>query len=67
MSEKDDFELFVTSLIASLTHRYDCCPRDAAPDTILLSVLNAVHDARGDVMAERAKRSSAPPKGGSNG
>ncbi len=55
-NENDDFELFVMSLIKSLEHRYDCCPRDAAPDSILLSELNAVRDAWGDVMAGRSKR-----------
>jgi len=45
MSEPDKLDRFVAALMESLQRRYVQCPYNAAPDTILLAVLNAVHDA----------------------
>lgn len=41
-----DLEKFIQALIRSLTDRYNVSTAVATPDSILLAVLNAVHDAR---------------------
>jgi hypothetical protein len=47
-----DLDIFVAALIKSLTDRYNMYREPATPDTVLLAVLNAMHDAKLE-MAER--------------
>jgi len=43
---EDRLEVFIEVLLASLAKRYEVYREPATPDTVLLAVLNAVHDAK---------------------